>query len=40
MGKKLKVVYIDYRERVGTSTMRPLESAWWTLRRIVGVRFA
>jgi glycosyltransferase involved in cell wall biosynthesis len=40
MGKKLKVVYIDYRERVGVSTMRPLESAWWTLRRIVGVRFA
>lgn len=40
MGKKLKVVYIDYRERVGTSTMRPLESAWWTLKRIVGVRFA
>ena len=40
MGKKLKVVYIDYRERVGTSTMRPLQSAWWTLRRIVSVRFA
>jgi glycosyltransferase involved in cell wall biosynthesis len=40
MGKKLKVVYIDYRERVGTSTMRPLSSAWWTLRRIVGVRLA
>lgn len=40
MGKKLKVVYIDYRERVGTSTMRPLQSAWWTLRRIVGVRLA
>ena len=40
MGKRLKVVYIDYRERVGTSTMRPLSSAWWTLRRIVGVRFA
>jgi glycosyltransferase involved in cell wall biosynthesis len=40
MGKKLKVVYIDYRERVGTSTMRPLQSAWWTLRRILGVRFA
>ncbi len=40
MGKKLKVVYIDYRERVGASTMRPLQSAWWTLRRILGVRFA
>jgi hypothetical protein len=40
MGKKLKVVYIDYRERVGASTMRPLQSAWWTLKRIIGVRFA
>ena len=39
MGKKLKVIYIEYRERVGTSTMRPLESAWWTLKRIVRVRF-
>jgi glycosyltransferase involved in cell wall biosynthesis len=39
MGKKLKVVYIDYRERVGQSTMRPLQSAWWTLRRILAVRF-
>lgn len=40
MGKKLKIVYIDYRERVGTSTMRPLQSAWWTLKRILRVRFA
>jgi glycosyltransferase involved in cell wall biosynthesis len=40
MGKKVKVVHIDYRERVGASTMRPLSSAWWTLRRIIGVRFA
>ena len=40
MGKRLKVVYIDYRERIGQTTMRPLESAWWTLRRIVNVRFS
>lgn len=40
MGKKLKVVYIAYRERVGQSTMRPLQSAWWTLRRILSVRFS
>jgi glycosyltransferase involved in cell wall biosynthesis len=40
MGKKVKVVFIDYRERVGTSTLRPLQSAWWTLRRILSVRFA
>jgi glycosyltransferase involved in cell wall biosynthesis len=39
MGKRLKVVHIDYRERVGQSTMRPLQSAWWTLRRILAVRF-
>jgi glycosyltransferase involved in cell wall biosynthesis len=40
MGKRLKVVFIEYRERIGQTTMRPLESAWWTLRRIVGVRFS
>jgi glycosyltransferase involved in cell wall biosynthesis len=40
MGKRLKVVYIDYRERVGQSTMRPLESAWWTFKRIINVRFS
>jgi glycosyltransferase involved in cell wall biosynthesis len=40
MGKRFKVVYIDYRERVGQSTMRPLQSAWWTLRRILAVRFS
>jgi glycosyltransferase involved in cell wall biosynthesis len=39
MGKRLKVVFIEYRERIGQTTMRPLESAWWTLRRIVNVRF-
>jgi glycosyltransferase involved in cell wall biosynthesis len=39
MGKRLKVVFIAYRERVGQSTMRPLQSAWWTLKRILKVRF-
>ena len=38
-GYKFKVIYIDYRERLGVSTMRPLESAWWTLKRILSVRF-
>jgi glycosyltransferase involved in cell wall biosynthesis len=38
MGKRLKVVYIDYRERIGTSTMMPLQSAWWTLKRMLRVR--
>ncbi len=37
-GYRFKVVFIDYRERVGQSKMRPLWSAWWTLRRIVTVR--
>ena len=40
MGKRLKVVFIEHRERIGQTTMRPLESAWWTLRRIVNVRFS
>ena len=38
-GRKLKVIYIDYHERLGQSTMRPLASAWWTLKRILRVRF-
>ncbi len=39
LGKKIKVIFIDYRERVGCSTMRPLEGAYWTLKRILKVRF-
>jgi glycosyltransferase involved in cell wall biosynthesis len=39
-GKKVKIVYIDYHERIGQSTMRPLQSAWWTLRRLLVVRFS
>lgn len=38
-GYKVKVHFIEYRERVGTPTMRPLQSAWWTLKRILRVRF-
>jgi len=38
MGRRVEVVPIDYRERVGASTMQPLPSAWWTLKRIVRVR--
>jgi glycosyltransferase involved in cell wall biosynthesis len=40
LGKRLKVVFIEYRERIGQTTMRPLQSAWWTLRRILSVRFS
>ncbi len=40
MGCKVKIVYIDYFERIGQSTMMPLQSAWWTLKRILKVRFS
>jgi glycosyltransferase involved in cell wall biosynthesis len=40
IGKKVKILYIDYFERVGqSSTMVPVESAWWTIKRIISVRF-
>lgn len=38
-GYKLKVIFIEYKERIGRSTMTPLKSAWWTLKRILKVRF-
>lgn len=38
LGFKIHTVFIDYRERIGVSTMQPLSSAWWTLKRIVKVR--
>jgi hypothetical protein len=40
IGRKVKIVPIDYHERIGRSTMRPLSSAWWTLRRLLRVRFS
>ena len=39
-GRRIKVIHIPYRPRIGESTMRPLESAWWTLKRIWRCRFA
>ncbi len=39
-GARLKVVPITYHVRIGMSTMRPFQSAWWTVRRLVGVRFS
>ena len=39
LGYKVKFVFIEYRDRLGTSTLRPLGSAWWTLRRILAARF-
>jgi len=38
-GYRVKTIFIPYRERIGESTMRPLESALWTIRRILRVRF-
>jgi glycosyltransferase involved in cell wall biosynthesis len=40
MKKRVAVVFINYRERIGSSTMVPLQSAWWTLKRILSVRFS
>lgn len=37
---KIKFTFIDYHERMGQSTMQPLPSAWWTLKRILRARFA
>lgn len=39
-GYKVKNVFIEYHERIGKSTLSPLRSAWWTLKRILGVRFS
>jgi glycosyltransferase involved in cell wall biosynthesis len=39
-GKRLKTVFIDYRERVGRSKLEPIRGAWWTLLRIFKARFA
>jgi glycosyltransferase involved in cell wall biosynthesis len=37
--RRVKIIDIPYRVRIGESTMRPLESAWWTLKRIWRSRF-
>jgi glycosyltransferase involved in cell wall biosynthesis len=39
-GYRVNVVTIPYRPRIGESTMQPLQSAWWTLKRIWKSRFA
>lgn len=39
MGMKVDSIDIDYHERIGTSTLHPLDSAWWTLKRILSCRF-
>lgn len=37
-GYKVHGIFIDYHERIGMSTMRPLSSAWWTVKRMITVR--
>ena len=39
-GYELKSIFIPYRERIGRSTMRPMRSAYWTAKRILGARFS
>jgi glycosyltransferase involved in cell wall biosynthesis len=39
-GYRIKFAFIDYHERIGASTMRPLGSAWWTIKRIILARFS
>ena len=39
LGYKVNSVFIAYRDRIGESTMSPLPSAWWTLKRILRTRF-
>lgn len=38
-GWKMTSIFIPYRERIGVTTMRPLESAYWTAKRILMCRF-
>ncbi len=39
LGYKVRSINIDYKERIGASKMQPLHSAWWTLKRILDIRF-
>jgi hypothetical protein len=36
---KLYTIYIEYKERIGVSKLEPLKAAWWTVKRILNVRF-
>jgi len=39
-GRRVKIINIPYRVRIGETTMQPLSSAWWTVKRILWSRFA
>ncbi|MFA5879605.1 MAG: glycosyltransferase family 2 protein [Candidatus Margulisiibacteriota bacterium] len=38
-GYKYDYIFIEYKERIGVSKLEPLRAAWWTVKRILGVRF-
>ncbi len=38
-GFKVKIVNIEYQHRIGISKMNPLDTSWWTLKRVLSVRF-
>lgn len=40
LGYKVHHTFIDYHERIGQSTLQPLNSAWWTLKRILATRWS
>ena len=37
--KNIKIINIDYKERLGVSKLEPLKAAWWTIIRIYRARF-
>ena len=39
MKKKVKIISINYTERLGQSKLEPLKAAWWTVLRILWARF-
>ena len=39
MKKKVKIIAINYTERLGQSKLEPLKAAWWTVLRILWARF-
>ncbi len=39
MKYKYSSIFIEYKERIGVSKMEPLKGAYWTLKRILSIRF-
>lgn len=38
-GYKVHSLFIDYHERIGESKMQSFDTSWWTLKRIIKLRF-